>query len=431
MSTARSADENATAAEVAAALRDAPFVRIVARADGDSLAASGILARALRSVGVPFHVRASPDLASIPVAPDGDGIDVRVGHGGLVAPDGGAVPGGDADFVVSAASGPATLAGFEIARELGDDPDPVLGLAGVVAAESTVEADGSAPLLDAAEVRDRVSRRPGVAVPTADLADGVAHTTLVHTPLSGDVERVRAALAELELPADLGEAAHRRVASLVAIEATAVEDATPRAAEAVGRALRPYATPGGPFETVGGYADVLDAVARERPGTGVALALGHGDCGAPSGAAAVDARTRLRTAALDAWREHARNAHAALAEATTGRYDGVFVARPGSETPPGALPTVARLLRDFRSPEPVALVVADGFAAAASVEPIDLGSVMTAAVAALDGSGGEADATDGPPRGGAGAGYGTATRGGARFDGTAEAFVSAFRGALP
>jgi len=33
----------------------------------------------------------------------------------------------------------------------------------------------------------------------------------------------------------------------------------------------------------------------------------------------------VREAALDAWREHGRRAHAALADASTGRYDGLFV----------------------------------------------------------------------------------------------------------
>ncbi|MFC6988262.1 hypothetical protein ACFQJD_05175 [Haloplanus sp. GCM10025708] len=55
MSSARSASE--TPAADAAALREAAFVTVAASADGDSLAASGLLARALRDCDVPFQVR--------------------------------------------------------------------------------------------------------------------------------------------------------------------------------------------------------------------------------------------------------------------------------------------------------------------------------------------------------------------------------------
>ena len=391
MSTARSTAEDAPAADVAAALREAPFVRVVARADGDSLAASGILAAACRSVGTPFHVRASPDPTP---DPDADGLSVVVGFTG-------------GDVAVAGASRPASVTAFEVARELGVEPDPILGLAGVVAAESTVGTDGSGTMLDAAERRGTVERRPGLAVPTADVSDGMAHSTLVHTPSSGEVERVRAELAEMDLPAELDAEAHRRLASIVAIDATTAEGATPRAAEAVERALRPYATPEATFETVGGYADVLEAVAHEQPGTGVALALDYGEA--------------ARTAALDAWRAHAIAAHRLLREATTGRYEGVFVARVDADAESArALPTVARLLRDFRSPEPVALVVAEDVsdrthAAAASVEDRALGIAMADAAETLDGTG-----------------YGTDTRGAARFDGQRETtdFITALREVL-
>ncbi|SFL08355.1 hypothetical protein SAMN04487950_2355 [Halogranum rubrum] len=393
MSTARSTAEDAPAADIAAALREAPFVRVVARADGDSLAASGILADACRSADIPFHVRTAPNPTP---DPDADGLSFVVGLTG-------------GDVALAGTSRPASVTAFEVARELGVEADPILGLAGVVAAESTIGVDGSGTMLDAAERRGTVERRPGLAVPTADISDGIAHTTLVHTPSSGEVERVRAMLAELDLPAELDEAAHRRLASLVAIDATTGDDATPRAAETVERALRPYATPEATFETVGGYADVLDAVAREQPGTGVALALGHGNV--------------ARAAALDAWRAHAVATHRLLREATTGRYEGVFVARvDADEESATALPTIARLLRDFRSPEPVALVVTDGDspvdemrAAAASVDDSALGTAMAEAAESFDGTG-----------------YGTDTRAEARVDGDTDTteFITAVREAL-
>jgi len=390
MSTARSADEDADAASLAAALRDAPFVRIVARADGDSLAAGGLLARALRSADVPFQVRTTldPDGSRFAADVEGDARDRLL----VVGSTGG-------DHALPGTTCPASVRAFEIAAELGADPDPVLALAGVVAAEETPGAGDSAPILAAAEERGLVDRRPGIAVPTADLGDGLAHTTFAHVSFSGDPEAARARLAELDLPADREEEDDRRLASLVALAQTTPEWATPRAAEAVERALRPYATPDGPFATVGGYADVLDAVARETPGTGVALALGHD----------VD---ETRTAALSAWRDHAATAHRELHAATTGRYRGLFVARVDA-TDPGRLATAARLLRQFRSPEPVALVVAPGVAAAAADDPVGLDEVLATAVGEVGGR------SDGGPR-----------RGTARFDAEVQQFITAFREAL-
>ncbi|MFC4356866.1 exonuclease RecJ [Halobium salinum] len=410
MSTAPAPTEDADAPALASALRDAPFVRLAARADGDALAAAGVLARALRATGVPFQARTAPDPV---VDSTDDGLAVTVGT---------AAAGADLEL----ASRPASATAFAVARELVGDPvdvaaagendtvaDPVIALAGVVAHG---DPPGEHPdVLDAAESRDLVARRPGVAVPTADLADGLAHSTLLSAPFSGTPDAAGATLAELGLPAELDDEAGRRVASAVALEAATAAFATPRAAASVERALHPYATPEGPFETVGGYADVLDAVARERPGTGVALALGH------------DARTP----ALETWRDHARVAHGALADATTGRYDGLFVARVESDldadagdtsaTPVArsALETAARLLRDFRSPESVALVVSEGsgttaaHAAVASVDPRNVGEALSSVADVFDGEG-----------------YGTARRGAARFGGDTTEFIAALREAL-
>jgi hypothetical protein len=365
-----SADEPDTAA-VAASLREARFVRVVSAASGDAVAASGLLARACRDASVPFQVRVRerPD-----PTPTDDELVVSVG-----------VPGGD---VAVTGAAPLSATAYDVASELGDDGSPVLGMAGVVAAG---EAPGGDVLADA-EAAGLVERRPGLAVPTADLADGLAHSLRLWTPYSGDLQAARATLADLELPADLGESARRRVASVAALDAATADGAVPSAAEAVGGALHPYETPAGPFATVGGYADVLDALARGEPGTGVALALGHD----------------VREAALGAWRAHARAVHGALATATTGRYDGLFVARVDDGTP-GELATAARLVRDYRSPEPVTLVVAEG-AAAAVGDGADLAAVCDAAASALGGRGG-----------------GTTRRGTARYDDEVQSFITAFR----
>ena len=359
---------------VADVLADAPFVRLVATDDGDAVAAAGLIAAALRAVDTPFQVRVARD--PVPDAGD-DAVALTVGA------DRGphAIPG---------AGRPASTTAFAIARSLGADPDPIVALAGVVAAGSVPGTDGSGDAMAAAESSESIRRRPGVALPTADVADGLAASTLVRTPYSGDPEATSEALAALGLPADLDDDAHRTLASLVAVDVADAENASDRAASAVERALRPYETVGdaSPFETVGGYADVLDALAREAPGTGVALAL------------AADPSDALRTAALDAWRAHGLAAHRALDDATTGRYDGCLVARvdragddptDGDDAPDAlaALPTVARLARDFRSPEPVAVAVDEsaGELAAAATEPVGLGDACRSAASEVGADG--------------------------------------------
>ncbi|TKX53104.1 exonuclease RecJ, partial [Halorubrum sp. SP3] len=117
---------------LAGVLADAPFVRLVATDDGDALAAAGLLARALRATGTPFQARVDPD----PVPDDvDDGVAVTVG----VDRGQHAIPG---------TGRPASAAAFAVARALGAEPDPVVALAGVVAAGSIPGADGSGDALD-------------------------------------------------------------------------------------------------------------------------------------------------------------------------------------------------------------------------------------------------------------------------------------------
>lgn len=377
MSTADRPDANASvASDVAAACRDAGLVRLIGTADGDGLAAVGVLARALSVVEVPFQASVTrfPDPAT---GTDAD-VTVTVGAAGAT--------GGD----LAIDSVPASVPAFAAARELApEDADPVLALAGAVAA-GAVPGDDGVGLLEAAQEAG-AERRPGLAIPVEDVADGLAHSTLVHLSPSGDVDATREALAESGGDGSSPES-RKRAASMVAMRAVA---GTPvRAAHAVERVLRPYASAA--FETVGGYADVLDAVARERPGTGVALALGH------------DARS----AALSAWRDHASAAHRAVQEADTGRYDGAFVVRTD-----GPVGTVARLVRDYRSPEPVVLVLGRserGYDRAAAAGDREVVSALRAAVAEAGTVGGR----------------GPTAR--ARLDGPVDegTFVGAFRGAL-
>lgn len=350
MAAADPSDGHAPGASVAAACREAGLVRLVATSDGDAVAATGVLARALSAAGIPFQASVHP----FPGDALGDGTDadatVTVG-----------ATGGDAAL----AAWPASPAAYAAARELAPDAaDPTLALAGVLAA-GAVPGDDPTTLAEDARAAG-CERRPGTGVPTADLADGLAHTTFAHTPDSGDSEAYRAVLTERGLPTewtpDTGDEAGRRLASLLAFDAIRSGEAPPRAADAVERALRPHA--GGPFATVEGYADVLDAAARRAPGTGVALALGH------------DARE----AALAVWREHASATHRAIDAADTSRYDGLLAV----VTRTGPVETVARLVRDFRSPEPAVLVVGDGEAAAAG-DGVDIGGPLRATAAAAGG----------------------------------------------
>ncbi|AUV81486.1 exonuclease RecJ [Salinigranum rubrum] len=376
--------------ELAARLADAPFVRVVVAPTGSALAASGVIARALRERGVPFQVRVRR--ASAYAVAD-DALTLRVGSAG------------PADLTLGDPERAPAMA-FEVARALETGPDPTLALAGIAAGEAD-------PATSTLADRAGLDRSPGVGLPVSDLADGLGHTTLLHGPVSGDADAAGATLAEWDLPAELDADAWRRVASLVAVDTTTASGATPRAAEVVSRALNPLRLgDGAPFATVEGYGDVLSAVAREEPGTGVALALGY------------DART----AALGAWRTHAKHAHATLRDAETARYGGVFVVRvlaaadPGDDTAnaddaarrraAGRLRTVARLARDFRSPEPTVLVVSEGVAAAATHDDgVDVARALSTAVET-----GSAD--------------GTAREADVAFDGERETFETAARGSL-
>lgn len=376
--TDRPAAESAdVASDVAAALGEAELAHLVSVADGDSLAAAGLLAMACDATAVPYQVS---------VARTADALAAR-----LDGSDDAATPiviGATADDAVALdPDGPVSPYAYAVASELGTSPDPVTALAGVVAA-GAVPSQATPDLLEAAGL----DREPGVAVPTADLVDGLAHTGLFHAAFSGELEAAREALSDADLAAidalDGSEAEARRAASFVALAAGGTSDATARAATAVERALRPYRTDG-PFGTLAGSADVLSALAERSPGLAVALVVG----------------TDSREAALEAWRDHGRAAHAGVREASTARYSGLLVAR--TDGPPAA---VARLLRDFRSPEPTVLAVGEGEAAAASIEA----SVAAPLAAAADAAGGSSLARR--------------TRGTATFDpDRTERFIEAFR----
>ncbi|ELY89651.1 hypothetical protein [Natrinema altunense] len=355
---------SAEPASATSALESAGFVRLIARADGDGLAASGLLATALADRETPFQVtvgRTVTERSERARSPTNEGdITVVVGTADTAA---------ETDEIrLAGIDRPSTLEAVDLVRELGATPDPVLALAGVVAGGSDPGAGETEWLLETALDRGLLEQRPGVAVPTADPADGLAHSTRVRAPWSGDLAATRDALAgAVDDESDALDADdHRAIASLVALDAVGAAEATDAAAASIGRLLRPYATPSHAVATLGGLADVLEALARTQPGTGTALAMGHD----------------VRDAALDAWRERGRRAHAALEGASTGRYDGLFVV--GIDD--GPVEAVAAIAAAYRSPEPAVLTVGNGAAAIATREPEPLGATVEGIARDLEGA---------------------------------------------
>ena len=387
-------DGGLDAASIATEVADAPFVRVVARASGDAVAAAGLLGRVLAARGTPFQVSVGRTVEDrTRRVEDASAGDVTVVVGDSRASDAVHLDPDDE---------PASVAAWRLVGELGATADSVLALVGVAAAGVTPGAGSSARLVESAEAGGRLDRRPGVAAPVDDVVDALAHSTLVHASFSGDEDAARNALGTLSVDAvagdvDLSDEDRRRVASFVAIAATGAAEAPARSGDAVERALRPYvlADADAPFATVAGYADVLAVLAESAPGTGVAVALGHD----------------VRESALSAWREGATAVHEAVGSCERARHDGVVVVRDVD----APLATTARLVRDYRSPEPaVAAIDPAGDAVAVAGTPdVAVGDVLARVTTQ---TGGEHDGT-------ADAGYAT-------IDCETDEFVDSLRAAL-
>ncbi|WP_336327728.1 hypothetical protein [Halovenus sp. HT40] len=363
-----------TPSDLQAALREATFVRLVAAADADSVAAAALLADGLGQQEIPYQTSVTPLAQPAERSTD---VDLTIGIGRPVT-------GSDAQIGLD---GAAARTAHAAARDLGAG-DLALALAGTVAAEGHPGDE----LATIANERG-LERRPGVAVPTVDLADGLTHSTLVRAPFSGDRKAVESMFDRLDLPADPSEEDRRRLASAVALAVAGDPEGSDRGSEAVETLLRPLS--GGPFGTIGGYADVLAAVAREQPGLAIVLALGKLD----------DER------ALDHWRTHGQRAHEAIRTATTSRYDGLFILQCEDDTP---VRTVAELAAGYRSPESVVLAVDSRSAAVvARTEEVDVSTPLETATTAVGGTSGAAG-----------------QRGRAEFTGESTEFVAAFTEAV-
>ncbi|AWB27798.1 hypothetical protein [Halococcoides cellulosivorans] len=308
MSTTGRSTESPAADDLAASIDSAAFVRIVAAPTGDAVAAAGLLGRACRERAIGLQVSVAPR-------------DDRATEADLTL----AVGCRRADRAIGL-DGPASPVAARVARALDSTPDAALAAVG--------------PRL-AGEGGDDPS--PGIAGPTGDPVDDLAHSTLLRGPWSGDPGAVETRCADLAIdPATADADAICRLAGAAAIEA--VDDRPPAAGAAVTAAIG--TTDAGPFASIGGLADVLDVLAQERPGGATTLALGG----------------RVPDA-IEEWREHATRAHRALDDATTGRYDGLSVRRLDASAPVG---TVARLAVRYETREPLVLVIADDRVAIAS-----------------------------------------------------------------
>jgi hypothetical protein len=260
-----------------------------------------------------------------------------------------------------------------------------------------------------------IDQHPGVGIPVSNIVDGLAHSTLIHASFSGDIDATRAMIAEIDIDVDVNDDTdnqdgstdamslidlstedQRTIASAVTIDVIKTSTAAIGTAISLERALHPQYLPDGPMTTIEGYADVLRAVSRERPGTAIALAISH------------DAND----AALTAWREHAQAVHHILETAHTGRYDGVYVLRcytqdenesqgrdtapnpnnmsdtveSGTAKPtesindtstPGRLLTVAELASRYQTPEPLVLALGKEVVAVATQPTADTQSSST------------------------------------------------------
>ncbi|WP_254808987.1 exonuclease [Natronosalvus amylolyticus] len=363
MATERRATDSHAAASV---LESADFVRIVTRADGDGLAAAGLLARELSRRETPFQVTVGTTVADRTARVQGgtatDDQSVTVAIGALESTgDAGSGPASDAragarTISLERTDRPATLETAELLGDLGSEPDLQLTLAGTTAAGIEPGAGGTEWLLERALEEDVLERRPGVAVPTTDPIDGLAHSTACLAPWSGDLDATEAALESvptaLEHPAELSVDDHRAIGSLVALDAVGHDGAVDAAGTAIGRFLRPYALPDGPFATLGGFAEVLEATAQVEPGTGIALAMGH----------------TTREPALETWRACGQQVHDAIDSATTSRYGGLFAldCADHASTERGLpLRSIARVVAAYRSPEQAVLAVGPDSAALA------------------------------------------------------------------
>ncbi len=323
--TGRTATDSVDIGRIASRLREAAFVHLVGCPEGSALAAIGLLADALDDAGIPHQasLAKSPRAATARFVDEGITLGLGFDVGDLSVP---------IDSLARSA--------FEVAGALDTDPDPILAIAGTVA-ESDVPRGAA---FEAAEEMG-VERRPGLAIPVADLAVGLAYSGRVHGSFSGDEQAAGAFLAELDLSVELDASDRTALAGAVALEVT--EKGSVAARQAISDFLAPYDAPSG-FKTVEGYADVLEALAMSDPGAGLAFVLGYED----------------REVALERWQDFGRRLHRTLDRLSHTESGPAAVAGVESVDPR----PVARLLRDFELALPLVIVGGPETTAVATTE---------------------------------------------------------------
>lgn len=322
---------------------EAAYCVLFARPDTDALVAASLVAAARHAYGKHFQVsvvRTPQELADRLHATDDTATSIAIGP--------------ESTDIPSVSRRPLSRWGYEVASKMGAEPDPLLTLAGLAATDMDPGEDAQ----DILEDTD-LEPAPGVAVPTSDIVDGLTHMTLVHAAFSGNLDQTSEALA------DLGEdPSSTTVASFLGLSIAGSDSVPDRAATAIERAIRPYRT-SHRFQTLGGYADVLSALAREAPGLAIALAFDRGDA----------------DRALSIWRERAVEVHAAVRDADCVQKKDITVARVD-----GPLEPTASLLRDFKASKSTVVAVSGENVAIAGTAPT-VGDSFEMAVSEVGGSG--------------------------------------------
>lgn len=324
---------------LAGVVQDAKFLALIARADGPGAAAAGLLAGAADTRETPFQVSlvetvgAARDRAS---SVDETTTVVSIGH-----------PLAEVDHAVAGDSVAATA--YEAVMALGEESDPAVALAGVLAGGGHTADLPSAQ----SDLQQRGHRRqPGIATPGVAAEDALAFSTLYHGPPSGRPDRASALLDDLDSEPD-----DRTVASAVALTVAGDDERPESISQTIERFLHPLVTTA-EWGSVEALADLLEATARMEPGLAVMLALGEADL----------------SAVREVWRAHGQEVHTAVREASMARYDGIVEA-----TTTASPASVARLLRDCRSPEPAAIVCGEGELALATTD-VDARSILRAEI---------------------------------------------------
>lgn len=256
-----------------------------------SIVATTILTTGLDGRGIPYQVRMTPTL---------DSKDVTVAVGTSESPRTG----------IHLPASSVRSDAIHIAHALGDEPNTERERLGAVFSQ-----------------RDP-SEGAALGIPVVDVADGIAHSTLIHGRFSGDIDTAAAFLDGIDIDEPTS------VASAVTLEVA--KRGHPRSTQAIERFLGFGPRSDGPFASVAGEADVLDVLAEVDPGLALALASG-GD---------------RATKALETWRETATVLHEACRDVNETGNDTI-VARDIECRAPGVL---SRMLADFRTTAETVLI---------------------------------------------------------------------------